>query len=72
LPAEPDCAPAGVVYLYDENSVLATVNPVYPLVVQDVALPAKHLKKLFKSVAGVAFSRLGQHLDQRFITSCIR
>lgn len=49
-----------------------TVNPVYALVVPDVPLPAKHLKKLLKSVAGIAFSCLSQPLDHRFITSRIR
>ncbi|MCW0342270.1 hypothetical protein NB703_000363 [Pantoea ananatis] len=48
------------------------VNPVYALVVPDVALPAQHLKKFLKSVAGITFSRLCQPLNHRFITSRVR
>lgn len=48
------------------------VNTVNALMVPDIALPAKYLKKLFKSVSRIAFSRHGQRHNHRLITSRIR
>ena len=48
------------------------VNPVNALMVLGVALPAKDLKKLFKSVSRIAFSRHGQRHNYRLIPSRIR
>nr|QLG02345.1 hypothetical protein [Klebsiella pneumoniae] len=42
------------------------------LMVPGVALPAKDLKKLFKSVSLIAFSRHGQRHNYRLIPSRIR
>lgn len=42
------------------------------LVVPDLALPAKHLKEFLKTIARIAFGRLSQPLDHRFITPRIR
>ena len=49
-----------------------TVTPVNTPMVPAVALPAQHLKKLFKSVSRIAFSRHVQRHNDRLITSSIR
>ena len=48
------------------------INPVYALVVPDVSLPAKHLKKLFKSISRIAFRRFSECLYHRLIAAGIR
>lgn len=48
------------------------VNTVNSFMIPAFALPAKDLKKLFKSVSRIAFSRHGQSHNHRFITSRIR
>jgi len=48
------------------------VNPVNALMVPAFALPAQHLKKLFKSVSRIAFSRHGQRHNDWLITLRIR
>ena len=46
-----------------------TVNPVDPFMVPDLPLPAKHLKKLIKSIPWIAYNRHGQRHNHRLITS---
>lgn len=48
------------------------VNTVNSFMVPDIALPAQHQKKLFKSVSRIAFSRHGQRHNHRLIASRIR
>ncbi len=48
------------------------VNAVNSFMVPAIALPAQHLKKLFKSVSRIALSRHVQCHNHRLITSCIR
>lgn len=48
------------------------VNTVNSFMVPDIALPAKYLKKLFKSISRLAFNCHGQRHNHRLITLRIR
>ncbi len=61
-------------HIYDQNGIQfqQEVNPVNALMVPAFALPAQHMKKLFKSVSRIAFSRHGQRHNDWLITLRIR
>ncbi len=41
-----------------------------PLMIPYMTLPANNLKKILKTVSGMAFSQLGQSINDNFITPC--
>ncbi len=71
LPAGPECAPAGVVYLYDENSVLAGSKVGVYFCGSKLYPACEAPEELLKAVAKITLGCCVKHLEHLVITSCI-